>query len=72
MKRLAAALSLLLASCNPAIAAELDRLEVKEAAAPAMCPVAGMPLPMPCAFAYAMMQKLIGGGCGERTCPVRL
>ena len=72
MKRLAAALSLLIASCNPAIAAELDRIEIKQATAPAMCQPQGMSIPMPCAFMFALMQKVMGGCGGERTCPVKL
>lgn len=71
MKALVAgAVALMVSSCSPAYA--VDAIEIKRAEAPAMCPVQGMPLPMPCAFAYALVQKIIGGGCGERTCPVKL
>jgi hypothetical protein len=56
----------------PAGAQSLDRIEVLEAKEPAMCPVQGLPMPIPCAFMFAIIQKMVNGGCGERTCPTRL
>ena len=73
MKRIAAALGLLIASCNPAIAAELDRIEIKQAPT-AICQPKGM-MPMPCALLFSMMQRMLtGGGCGGpgNVCPVKL
>ena len=72
----ALALTLMLASCAPAPAFALDTLEIRAVENPA--PVCQFPdaqgamMPIPCAFMFALMQKMMGGGCGERTCPVRL
>ena len=63
------ALVALMSGCNPAIASKLDVIEAKEQA---MCPIPETKLVMPCALMFALIQKIMGGGCGERTCPVRL
>lgn len=64
-------LAVLVSSCNPAIAQPLDSIEIKVTEKPAMCQPKDLP-PMPCALMFAMIQKIVGSGCGERTCPVKL
>ena len=79
MKKTLVMLALMIATSSSAFA--LDTLEIKETTTPALCAVPGAPVPMPCAFAIAMMQKVMsmcsGGGCNSgcggngETCPVR-
>ena len=72
----ALALTLIVASCAGAPAYALDQLEIRAVEKPApTCQfpnTQGAMMPIPCAFMFALMQKMMGNGCGERTCPVRL
>ena len=69
MKILAVALMVLF--INDTYAKELP-IDVIKAENPKLCQVPETKLFMPCALMFAVMQRVIGSGCGERTCPVKL
>jgi hypothetical protein len=69
MKILAVALMVLF--INDTYAKE-PSIEVIKAEKQEICQIPNTKLFMPCALMFAMMQKITGAGCGERTCPVKL
>ena len=65
--------ALMLSACTPAYSASLEVIEVKQ---PAACAVGPQAMPMPCALAMAMLNKMssgCGGGCsGKTSCAVKV